>query len=338
MPTFLDIPAVWRGDELLSREDWSHTLTPEHHSEIDAALDGARDLSPEELAPDNFLLPGLAPKLKQVQENLETGSGACMIRGLDLARWTEEDAKIVFLGITSHIGTTISQSAAGDTVFSVRDAGFKDDDPRARGPNTSKKLSFHTDRCDVIAFLCLNQAKSGGENEVVSSAMLYNEIAYRRPDLLDVLMQPYLYKRHTVDTGNALKYCRQPIFSFCEGHFACAFLRVLIERAHADPEAQRMTAVQKEALDFLEEVAAEPGMQVRFSQEPGDLLLLNNWVTLHRRTAFEDYMEPKRRRHILRIWLSVPNNRPLDPLFKDNYGAVEAGAIRGGMKQSGAGF
>ena len=53
---------------------------------------------------------------------------------------------------------------------------------------------------------------------------------------------------------------------------------------------------------------------------------------LHKRQAFEDWEEPERRRHILRLWLSMPNSRPLDPLFVDHFGAVEAGAIRGGMK------
>ena len=93
-----------------------------------------------------------------------------------------------------------------------------------------------------------------------------------------------------------------------------------------------MTPQQKEALDFLEEVAAEPRLQHRFTQQPGDILLLNNWITLHRRTAFEDWPQPEQSRHILRVWLSVPNSRPLDPMFKANYGAVEAGAIRGGMR------
>ena len=93
-----------------------------------------------------------------------------------------------------------------------------------------------------------------------------------------------------------------------------------------------MGSLQREALDFLEAVAAEPGMGHRFIQRPGDLLFLNNWVTLHRRTEFEDHPEPERKRHILRIWLSVPNSRPLDPLFLENYGAVEAGALRGGMR------
>jgi hypothetical protein len=109
---------------------------------------------------------------------------------------------------------------------------------------------------------------------------------------------------------------------------------VLIERAYALPEIADMTALQREALDFVEAVAAEPEMHVRFRQEPGDILLLNNWVTYHRRSAFVDHEDPALKRHILRIWLSTPNSRPLAPWFKDNYGATEAGAIRGGMRKS----
>jgi hypothetical protein len=73
-------------------------------------------------------------------------------------------------------------------------------------------------------------------------------------------------------------------------------------------------------------------MHAKFRQESGDMVFMNNWVTLHKRSAFEDWPEPERRRHILRIWLSMPNSRPLDPVFADNYGAVAAGALRGGMK------
>ena len=88
----------------------------------------------------------------------------------------------------------------------------------------------------------------------------------------------------------------------------------------------------RDILDLMEELADGPRLHHSFYQEPGDILFINNWVNLHRRTEFEDWPEPDRRRHIFRIWMSVPNSRPLDPLFLDNYGAVEAGALRGGMK------
>ncbi len=332
-PPIIDHPAAWRASELEQRPDWQLHLDLADLQELETARDATRDL-PREALGESFELPKLGSKLRSVQDSLEHGSGATIIRGFDPSAYCEEDCRRIFWGICHHIGTPISQSATGERIFSVRDEGFREDDPRARGPNTRKKLSFHTDRCDVITFLCLQPAKSGGENEVVSSMTVYNEIARRRPDLLEVLLEPYHYKRHNVDTGNALPYCQQPIFSFQDGYFASAFLRVLIERAYAMEEVPDMTPLQREALDFVESVAAETELQVRFRQEAGDILLLNNWVTYHRRTEFQDHEDPALRRHILRVWLSVPNSRPLAPWFLDNYGAIEAGAIRGGMREA----
>jgi hypothetical protein len=145
-------------------------------------------------------------------------------------------------------------------------------------------------------------------------------------------MRPYYYQRHNVDGGNALPYCRQPIFSIFEGHFAASFLRVLIERAYRMPELPEMTDLQREALDYLEQLAEDPALHVQFRQQAGDMLFLNNWVTFHRRSDFEDHEPPEQKRHLLRLWLSVPNSRPLDPQFQENFGATEAGALRGGMR------
>ena len=321
----IEHPSVWRGSELERRSEWLQQLTETEAKEIECLFANAQR-SLQENAPVLFT------RLKKVQVSLEEGCGATMIRGLDLAVGTLENWQWFFEQAASVIGTPLSQSVSGETIFSVRDAGFADSDSRARGPNTRKKLSFHTDRCDVIGFLCLQQAKSGGENQLVSSPAIFNEILRQRPDLLELLMQPYRYLRHTIDTANDLPYTEQPIFSFFEGNFAANFLRVLIDRADANPTLPNMTDAQKEALDYLESVAADPEMHFTFRQQPGDMLFMNNWVTLHRRTAFEDHAALERRRHILRVWLSMPNSRPLDPMFAGNYGATAAGAIRGGIQ------
>lgn len=295
----LDHPAVWKGGEL-ERNNWI------------------------------FPFPDADPE--QLRQHLETGPGAVLLRGFPVGQHEKDGAREAFRNWCGELGHLLSQNEKGDTVFDVTDAGFGRDDPRTRGPNTNRKLSFHTDRCDVIAFLCWKQAKSGGDNELVSSLHVYNEIARRRPDLLAVLMEPFVYKRHTVDLGNELPYIEQPVFSFAEGQFACSFLRVLIDRAHNDPDLPDLTDLQIEALDFLEEVAGEPGCAFPFRQEPGDVLLLNNWVTLHRRSGFEDFDDPEEKRCLFRIWLSMPNSRPLDPRFAANFGATGAGEIRGGFK------
>ncbi|MCA9175893.1 MAG: TauD/TfdA family dioxygenase, partial [Planctomycetales bacterium] len=238
----------------------------------------------------------------------------------------------IFWALASLVGTPVSQSAAGERVFHVRDERFGEQDARTRGPNTNKQLSFHTDRCDVIGFLCVMPAASGGENQIVSSVGLFNDIAIQRPDLLETLMSPYLYQRHNVDLNHPSRHIEQPIFAIHEGHFAANLLRVLIERAYAADDTPDMTPRQREALDYLEQLADQPERRLEFRQERGDLVLLNNFVTLHRRSAFRDDPTPHLRRHLLRIWLSVPNSRPLDPRFAGNYGDTTAGALRGGMR------
>jgi len=337
LPGPFSIPAAWCGAELLQRDDWLIELTAGHIGEIEAALNCAESSGRpvEQGTIEEFPLPELGELLSHVQDQLEHGSGGCMIRGLPVKNFSEEQLRRIFWGIALHLGTPVSQSAAGERIFSVRDEGFQVGQPQARGPNTKKRLSFHTDRCDVIGFLCLQPAATGGDNQLVSSATVYNVIRERRPDLTRVLMQPFYYARHNVDQGNELPYCRQPIFSFHEGYFAAAYLRVLIDRAYALPELPDMTNEQREALSFLEETAADPQLHVTFRQQAGDLLFLNNWVTFHRRDEFQDAEELELRRHLLRIWLAVPNSRPLDPLFEANYGATTAGAIRGGMKPKG---
>jgi len=328
----LQSSSIWKGAELNTHPHWNYRLTEQDISELEVAAENSRETPLLGLNKDMFVLPHLGNKLLEIQDNLEESIGATLVSDFPVERYDEETVRRIFWGICQHIGTPVSQSANGERIFSVRNEGYGDGDNRQRGPNTNRKLSFHSDRSDVIAFLCWKQAKSGGENQLVSSLALHNAILERRPDLLEQLYLPYYYKRHNVDSGNDLPWCRQPIFSKTGGKFACNILRVLIDRAYALPELPEMSEIQREALDFVEETASDPSLHYAFRQKPGDMLFLNNFTVLHRRSAFEDFEEPERRRHIFRIWLSVPNSRPLDPLFQENYGTVEAGALRGGMK------
>jgi alpha-ketoglutarate-dependent taurine dioxygenase len=327
-----DIDAAWHGAELFTRPEWQFRLST---GEINELLAAAQRLNVNEAStaadPDFVDLPLLQPKLMRIQERLEHGTGVVRLQGFPAEAMELGVARNAFWALTRHLGTPVSQSAHGERIFSVRDAGFTAGDSRVRGPNTRKQLSFHTDRCDVIAFLCYRQAQAGGENQLVSSVAIFNHLLAERPDLIEVLMQSYLYQRHNVDSGNALPYCEQPIFSICEGHFAASLLRVLIERAYASPDTPEMSQLQREALDYVQQTAESPEFHATYRQQPGDILLLNNFVTFHRRSEFVDFPEPDRKRLLLRTWLSVPNSRPLDPRFAANYGSTAAGAIRGGM-------
>jgi len=68
--------------------------------------------------------------------------------------------------------------------------------------------------------------------------------------------------------------------------------------------------------------------------ERGDLQLLNSYVTLHSRTPFEDFEQADDKRHLLRLWLSIPASQPLPAAFEEYFGDVRAGAVRGGVRGS----
>jgi hypothetical protein len=342
-PVPLEHPGAWTADALSASEEWNHVLDRKERDELSRAVTEWRSAGIVDRvagepfrgygsAPD-FPLPLLGRRLDTIRRQLEEGTGAVRVKGLPLDGLTADEARLVFWAIGVSLGTPVSQSPEGDRIFSVRDAGFPSEDPRSRGPNTTRELSFHTDRSDVVGFLCLRQAAEGGANEVASAMRVYNVIRGRRPELLDVLQEPFYYLRHTVDHGNDRPWCRQPVFSFTGGKFACCFLRVLIERAHRSGNLPPMTEAQVEALDLLESVAEKTENRLRFRQDSGDLFLINNWTVLHRRSGFVDHPDPAARRHILRIWLAMPNSRPIDRVFAENWGAVEAGAVRGGMPE-----
>ncbi|MDY7094275.1 MAG: TauD/TfdA family dioxygenase [Acidobacteriota bacterium] len=326
-------PAVWRGSELAQREDWQYRLTSAEVEELDTALGVVTEsgMPLEEIRREDFPLPTLGERLKTIQYSLEHGSGSFYLRGWPVHRYSCGERRRVFWGLCQYLGTPVSQSAAGQKIFPVQDAGHAVDHPKARGPNTRKQLRFHCDRCDVIGFLCVRQALRGGENYLVSAPAVHNEILRRRPDLLEELYRPWFYKTHNVDLANDDPWCRQPIFAVHDHRFVGYVLRVLIDRAYELPELPDMTPRQREALDFLDAVCAEPDMHFQLRQEPGDILFVNNFLNFHSRSAFEDHEDPQLKRLLLRIWLSMPNSRALPPLFAGSFGNTGAGELRGGI-------
>ena len=63
---------------------------------------------------------------------------------------------------------------------------------------------------------------------------------------------------------------------------------------------------------------------------PGDIQFVYNHSILHDRTSYIDWKEDNKKRHLLRLWLSLPNDRPLPTSFAKRYGSLEIGN-RGGI-------
>lgn len=331
--TPLNDPACWTAAQLQSQQaDWHYIFSPGDLAEIDAALKRAtrRNVDLAELTLDDFPLDGLAERLRGIGESLENGVGITMMRGLPVKNYSEDDLKIIFAGLGRYLGTLLPQSTKGERVGLVRDGGDKLKDTAARGTRTSDRLPFHTDRSDAIGLLCLRTAIRGGESYLVSAPALHNAILRKRPDLAEVLYQPFYHRRTAWEAGGGNDVYALPVFTRHQGYFAARYLRHFIQTAQELPGTPRLTELQIEALDLIDSLCLSPELLVRIPFEPGDIQWVNNFVTLHGRAAFDDTEEPEQKRLLYRLWLSTPNSRPLAPDFSAIYGRTEAGALRGG--------
>ena len=65
------------------------------------------------------------------------------------------------------------------------------------------------------------------------------------------------------------------------------------------------TEEEQTLLDLYEEIASREDLYLDMDLEPGDIQWLSNHTILHARTKYEDHPEPERKRHLLRLWLSL---------------------------------
>ncbi len=335
--------AGWYGKDLDQSGAWIRTLTDAHRAELDAALAGVRHLPLFGFGRNEFPIPATAGLLSEISDELENGLGAIRLRGLPVERYTDDEVRQLFWGIGRHLGTAVYQNARAEVMGEVRDETKRSEktyieagpgqvvSSRARARSTGP-LRWHTDRCDVIALLCVRNAKAGGISKLTSIVTIYNEIARRRPDLLQLLLQDYWRARPGDEDGIApTRAFALPVFGVQDGKLTCQYSRTYVEQAQEFAEVPRITAAQNEALDLLAEVAEEVCLHSPFV--PGDIQLLNNHVIFHGRTAYEDDSASQQERLLFRLWLSMPNSRRLPAGFETFWGSIEPGALRGGVVQ-----
>ena len=342
-------PFVWTGDQLAGSSDWLFVLTAAMTEEIDAALAAfkRRGIAWSQMRRDDFKIPQTAELLGEIATILEEGCGLAKLSGLQVARYAEEDLRAIWYGIGLHLGTPVSQSHAGLRMKTIRDEGAEvgqvyGEMRQGDGPSflsayaravSNGPLRFHTDRTDVVGLLCIDQASAGGLSKIASTVAVHNEILRRRPDLLEVLYRPYPRSRLGEEKGGGEMVYMLPIFGLCDGRFTSHYSRTYIEAAQKLDHVPRLTAQQMEAIDLLAEVAEALCYRMHF--QPGDMQFLNNHVIYHARDAFADDAAAGRSRRLLRLWLAVPNSRPLPADHAVLWGSVAAGAVRGGIAVAG---
>lgn len=319
LTTPIEDPAAWRGDRMAERSDWILPLDEGMVAELESAVAAvaARGIDLFAVIRSDFPLPRMSGHIETMLRELEGGRGFVLLRGLPVAQWSDAENRIAIWGLGAHLGPAVGQDLAGNLLHDVRDTGrrFGSDDS-IRYYQTSHAIRLHTDGGDVFALGCVRRGASGGRSLVVSAVEVFNEIVRRRPDLAVVLQEDFWMDARGQRPDGAR--CQiLPIYTYHQGHLSILLKPEYIDSAQRFDDVPRLTDAQREALEWFHRITQEPGMALEFDLRPGDVLLASNHTIMHGRTEFEDAPDPAYRRHLLRLWLTIPNGRPLPPHYAD---------------------
>ena len=325
-------PSAWTGAELRRHDGWIYRLSAGEVAEIDVAVAAvrARGLELAQIARTDFPLPTFGAVLDRLRDEILNGRGFVLIRGLPVEGRPIEQNATAYWGIGAYFGNPRSQNAMGHLLGHVRDLGLATTDPNVRTYQTTERQHFHTDSCDIVGLLCLKTAKRGGLSSITSSMAIYNRMAKTRPDLLRRLFQPFPTDRRGEVPDGKQPYFDIPVYNDHAGYLSVIYSRTYINSGQRFPDARRLAAEDVEALDYFDDLANDSELRLDMELQPGDMQFLHNHTILHDRTAFEDWPEPERKRHLLRLWLAAPGARPLPPAYAERYGSVAIGD-RGGI-------
>ena len=327
-------PAAWMGKDLENDESWLRVFTLEEIEEIEAALRKVQHAGVplEDVGREEFPIPSLVDAFAQIGEDLEGGRGFVLLRGLPLRRYTLEEAGIIYWGLGAHVGKAVSQNGDGDLIGHIRVVEEVQSDPHKRGYMKPHRASYHTDTCDVVGLMCWRKAKRGGESFVASAMTVHNLILEERPDLLEELYHPYYHDIKNEEQPGRSPCYKLPIFSWKDGLVSTRYSRSRIQTGQRFDDVPRLTENQIAAFDYMDQVAEREGVFLAMDFQVGDIQLVNNYVCLHSRNAYEDYELETERRHLLRLWLAQHDGRELPDSFLDVYhGNIEPDTGRGGI-------
>lgn len=333
LPPAIEGDAAWRGADMATSDAWIERLDAADCDELAAAAKAALKATGGDIAgitADNFPLPKLKARIDGVADDILNGRGFALLRGVPVADWGKELSAAAFYGVGAHMGSARSQNAMGHILGHVRDLGRDPNDPSARIYQTTARQTFHTDSTDIVGLLCLQTSKSGGESMLVSAMTIYNVMRAEAPDLALELFRPNAIDRRGEVPVGMKGYYMLPPLTWHAGRLTVHYARRYIDSAQRFEDAPRLTEKRIAALDMFDALANDPANKLDMEFNPGDIQLVHNHSLMHDRLGYEDWPEPERRRHLLRLWLCCQDARPLPEAFAQKFGQVTIGD-RGGI-------
>jgi alpha-ketoglutarate-dependent taurine dioxygenase len=306
-------PRAWTAKSVDEPQSWYYPLPEDWWPAFEAVRESNRK-TPRPLfetrLPEGARNPFIAA-LNPVRAALETGRGFAIVQPPPGKVSPQDDLRLLYWLVGLGLGRPVEQNVQGALLYNVRDTG-QDLSKGARFSVTNYESSFHTDNSfgteivDYVGLLCLQIAKSGGRSQVVSGYAVHDELLARNRDALEILKQPFHVDRRGGVRAGESPTIQFPVIASNQTELVFRYLRYWIEVGH-EKAGQPLTEDQVAALNVLDEVLNRRDLRAEFDLRPGDMYFINNRWILHNRTAFEDYTEPERRRHLVRLWLQAPS-------------------------------
>lgn len=336
-------PCAWRAADYPSPDSYAVALTETDVAELRAATRAALAATGGRveaitLAHVGAALPTLGPKLVAVRDDVVAGKGFALLRGFPTAEapdWTRAHVVAGYWILGLHWGAARPNNKKGHLVGHIKDLGHDPALPTTRLYATAAAQPWHNDSADLVSLLALAPAARGGLSRWASSIAIYNELLATRPDDAAVLAarSAWYYDRKGEVPAGKEGYFEMPILNFSRGFLSVNISSNYYRDSQRFPDVPRLTAAQLAAVAAFEALADDPRFFLEHALEPGDIQLLNNHNVLHTRSAFEN--DATHARHLLRLWLAPPVERPLPPVYKELYGGSVAVGARGGIRIDG---
>ncbi|EDU49291.1 taurine catabolism dioxygenase TauD [Pyrenophora tritici-repentis] len=316
-PAQITGPTAWsKADYKDNPERWTHVFSSSEIAEISETADRfiASGMPLTGITKALFPLPQFSQFLDPLRRELIDGKGFILFKGLPVQEWGNKKSAVAYMGLGTYLGYFVSQNSRGHVLGHVKDLG---EDANAidkvRIYRTNARQFFHADDADLVGLLCVAKALEGGESDLVSSHEVWNDLQKYNPDVAELLTQPIWYFDRKGETSKGQKeWIKTAVFYLETGDnprvyskWDPYYVRSLTRFSDAGA-IPPLSDAQQRAITILEETCQK--LALHMILEVGDIQFLSNNHVLHARTAYKDFAPPAPRRHLMRLWLSTPED------------------------------
>ena len=227
---------------------------------------------------------------------------------MPVAELDAAEATGIYWLLSSMVSRPVAQKLDGTLIYDVLDTGQEAlPGSGVRPDKTSIEIRFHNDNAynntppDYVGLLCWRQAMSGGHSRVISFHTAHNALLARHPNKLPRLYQPFWFDRQREYQVGEPPIFSAPVFEN-SGVVKARFSVHQINSGYA-MRGEPIDAEGTAAIAAMFEIVEQDGLSIDFDLEPGQMQFVDNRALGHSRTAFVDYPEPERKRHLVRLWM-----------------------------------